>query len=103
MIETGNEKAAQLDLDNFKIQQENYTIIDVRNKGEVRAYPYFDQAINIPVYELRTRLAEIPSNKPILVHCAGGYRSAAGSSIIENAFDGKTEVYDLGEAISTFI
>lgn len=92
VIETGNEKAAQLDLDNFKIQQENYTIIDVRNKGEVRAYPYFDQAINIPLYELRTRLAEIPSNKPILVHCAGGYRSVAGSSIIENAFDGKTEV-----------
>jgi NAD(P)-dependent dehydrogenase (short-subunit alcohol dehydrogenase family) len=37
----------------------------------------------------------------ILVHCAAGYRSAAGSSIIREALPGAV-VYDLGERITTF-
>ncbi len=36
-----------------------------------------------------------------LVHCAGGYRSAAGASIIEAALPG-VAVYDLGEAVADF-
>ncbi len=28
--------------------------------------------------EVRNRVEEIPTDKPIVVHCAGGYRSAAG-------------------------
>ena len=62
----------------------------------------FKKAIHIPLPELRERLSEIPFNKPIVVHCAGGYRSAAGSSILQNAFGGRTEIYDLGEAIKRF-
>jgi len=37
----------------------------------------------------------------VLVHCAGGYRSAAGASIVQQALPG-VEVLDLGEAVLEF-
>jgi len=43
----------------------------------------------------------VPASKPILVHCAGGYRSAVGASILQAALPNAT-VYDLGEAITEF-
>ena len=50
--------------------------------------------------ELRERVSEIPLDKPILVHCAGGYRSSAGSSIIEKEL-GVTAL-DLSDDIKKF-
>lgn len=77
-----------------------YTIIDLRNRTEARE-PIFDNALLIPLPELRERAHEIPTDKPVLVHCAGGYRSAAGASIVQAALPG-AEVYDLGEAVMEF-
>jgi rhodanese-related sulfurtransferase len=37
-----------------------------------------------------------------VVHCAGGYRSAAASSLLQSALKDKVKVYDLGEAIKDF-
>lgn len=54
-----------------------------------------------PLNELRDSAKEIPTNKPIVVHCAGGYRSAAGSSILQNELEGVT-VYDLSDEIKQF-
>jgi glyoxylase-like metal-dependent hydrolase (beta-lactamase superfamily II)/rhodanese-related sulfurtransferase len=79
-----------------------YTIVDIRNPLEVQDKPIFSNALNIPLFELRERLNEIPDTKPIVVHCAAGYRSAAGSSIIHSKFDGKVKVYDLSESVKTF-
>lgn len=86
----------------LKENLEGYTIVDIRNQTEVNKKKIFDQAIYIPLYELRERAGELPVDKPIVVHCAGGYRSAAGSSIIESVLDGATPVYDLSEAVKTF-
>lgn len=91
-----------LNLQNFKKQPQDYIIVDVRNPSEVKQNKIFPSSIAIPLAELRERMAEIPTNKPIAVHCAGGYRSAAGSSIISAELDGKTTVYDIGEAINEF-
>lgn len=103
-IVTLSEKAKQssdeLDLEDFKENKNNYTILDIRNQSEVAEGKLFDDAITIPLNELRERTGEIPSEKPIVVHCAGGYRSASGSSILENKLDQK--VYDLSEAIKDF-
>jgi hypothetical protein len=65
--------------------------------------PAFKNSINIPFPELRQRVTAIPYNKPIVVHCADGCRSAAGSSIVNIAFGEKSNVYDLGESINTFL
>lgn len=78
----------------------NFTIIDIRNPGETATKHIFHGALEIPLPELRERISEIPSNKPILVHCAGGYRSAAGASIIQPFME--LPVYDLGEAVLNF-
>ena len=51
----------------------------------------FTAPIAIPLPEIRNRIDEIPDDKPIVVHCAGGYRSAAASSIINSAFNGKVK------------
>ncbi len=79
---------------------EQFTIVDVRNRAEVDK-PLFDNALLIPLPELRERVGEIPTDKPVLVHCAGGYRSAAGASIIAAGLPGAV-VYDLGEAVAEF-
>ncbi|UZH55356.1 MBL fold metallo-hydrolase [Salinimicrobium tongyeongense] len=95
------ENSAQFDLEDFKAHKEKYTIVDIRNESEVAQEKIFDAAISIPLNELRERANQIPADKPILVHCAGGYRSSAGSSILENHFP-KTKVYDLSEDIKKF-
>lgn len=88
-------------LEDFKNNKNNYTIIDIRNKSEVEESLFFENAISIPLDQLRGSADRIPSDKPIVVHCAGGYRSAAGSSIISNLTD-KIPVYDLSDAVKQF-
>ncbi|HRI27011.1 MAG TPA: rhodanese-like domain-containing protein [Chitinophagales bacterium] len=95
-------RAEQPDLTDFTQNPHNYTIIDIRNPNEYQANLLFQNSINLPLYELRERAAEIPQNKPIMVHCAGGYRSAAGSSIIASIVHDSQPVYDLSEAVKGF-
>ena len=90
-----------LDLQHFIHNQNDYTILDIRNASEVKVKPIFDNALNIPLAELRDRIGEIPKTKPIIVHCAGGYRSAIGSSILTNSLK-KQFVYDLSEEVEKF-
>ena len=92
------EKSVDLDLSDFKANEQNYTVIDVRNLGEVNAGTLFNDPVIIPLPELRERIREIPTDKPIVVHCAAGYRSAAAASIISAKIK-NVPVYDLGEAI----
>ncbi len=95
------EKSSQLTIADFKVHPDHYTIIDIRNQSEVAGGKFFDNAVNIPLPELRERIGEIKTDKPVVVHCAGGYRSAAGSSILESKLNG-TKVYDLSEAVNEF-
>ena len=96
-----SKKSEVLDLDHFKKNQDQYTIVDIRNEGEIADGKIFESALASPLNELRDNLKDIPTNKPIVVHCAGGYRSAAGSSILENKFK-DTKIYDLSDAIKDF-
>ncbi|MBS7564612.1 MBL fold metallo-hydrolase [Mucilaginibacter sp. Bleaf8] len=98
---TATEQAAELHLDDFKAHTENYTIIDARNWNEINQKLLFDNALTIPLPELRNRLDEIPADKPIVVHCAAGYRSAAGRSIVAAKIK-TVPVYDLGEVVVEF-
>jgi len=101
VFDGGTEHTDVIDLDDFKANPEDYTIIDIRNETEVAGGKIFDSAVNIPLPELRERADEVPTNKPVVVHCAGGYRSAAGSSILDKKL-GNVKVYDLSEAVKTF-
>lgn len=102
LIETGTVKDEKINIDEFKNHQEDYTIVDVRNDSEVKEGKIFKDSISIPLAEIRSRINEVPTDKPIVVHCAGGYRSAAASSLIHSQLDGLVKVLDLGEAIKKF-
>ena len=102
VLEYAAQSEPLIDLDAFKKNLDNYTIVDVRNSSEVKEGKPFKNSISIPLPEVRDRVNEIPTDKPIVVHCAGGYRSAAGSSIIKSVLNGKTGVFDLSEAIKEF-
>ena len=90
----------QVDVEDVRQHPEEFTIVDIRNRSEAQQ-ALFPEALLIPLPELRERAGEIPRDKPVLVHCAGGYRSAAGASILVPLLPG-TAVYDLGEAVQEF-
>lgn len=57
-------------------------VIDVRKKSEFDSEHVID-AVNVPLNEINKHLAEIPRDKPFIVHCAGGYRSMIAASILK--------------------
>jgi len=63
-------------------------ILDVRREDEYRA-TRIDGAVNIPIHELPSRIADVPSGE-VWVHCASGYRAAIAASLIDAA--GRTPV-----------
>ncbi len=58
-------------------------VIDVRRKSEYDS-EHIIGAVNIPLNELNQHLAEIPKDKPFVLHCQGGYRSMIAASILKS-------------------
>ena len=102
VLEFGEAQMEVFDTEKLKEDESAYTIVDIRNSSEIKNNRIFKDAIHIPLHELRERTNEIPVHKPIVVHCAGGYRSAAGSSILRSKINGSSEVFDLSEAVKEF-
>lgn len=102
VMDYGNTVMEAFNSDALLTNEEAFTIIDVRNDEEVKKQKIFENSLHIPLHQLRERSNEIPVHKPIVVHCAGGYRSAAGSSIIKSKLNGTSHVYDLGDAVKKF-
>ncbi|HET8753112.1 MAG TPA: MBL fold metallo-hydrolase, partial [Salinimicrobium sp.] len=67
------EKSDQLDIERFSNDPDAFSIVDIRNSGEIKQGKYFKNAISIPLPELRENIHKIPTDKPIVVHCAAGY------------------------------
>ncbi|TCK65226.1 rhodanese-related sulfurtransferase [Winogradskyella wandonensis] len=62
---------------------QNAVILDVRTQNEYDAN-HIDNAIHIPVSELKRRIEEIKTlNKPVIAHCASGIRSAQAVQILK--------------------
>jgi hydroxyacylglutathione hydrolase len=57
-------------------------VLDIRNPKEV-AQRRLEGSVNIPLNHLRDRLDELPKDRPILVHCAGGYRSSIAAGLLQ--------------------
>jgi rhodanese-related sulfurtransferase/glyoxylase-like metal-dependent hydrolase (beta-lactamase superfamily II) len=67
-------------------------VLDVRTDKEWQS-GQITGSHNIPLTHLRERLNEVPSDRPVVVHCEGGYRSAIAASVLAAA--GRTNVSDL--------
>lgn len=101
-LEGGDRSIPTLDLAIFQADIDAFTLIDVRNVGESDAVPFANR-LNIPLHELAGRLNEIPLDKPVVVYCSSGYRSAAASSIIDDKLGDAVRVYDLGDDVVRFM
>jgi len=66
----------------FMEKSGNVFLLDVRTPDEYRQ-ARLKGAVLIPVGEIERRIVEVPKNRPILVYCAGGYRSAIAASLLE--------------------
>ncbi len=67
-------------------------VVDVRNRGE-RLAGTIPGALSMPLTELRQRVDELDLDRPIVVHCAGGYRSSLAASWLRT--QGAADVSDL--------
>jgi len=67
-------------------------VLDVRSEKEWRG-GHVAGSHNIPLTHLRERLTEVPADRPVVIHCEGGYRSAIGASLLAGA--ARTNVQDL--------
>jgi hydroxyacylglutathione hydrolase len=58
------------------------TVIDVRNPRE-REQKLIANSLPMSLNHLEQSAASLPRDRPLLVHCAGGYRSSAAASILQ--------------------
>lgn len=73
-------------------------IIDVRRYSEFKQGK-IPNAINIPVEELEWEIEDLKENidKPILVYCKAGHKSALACQMLEE--EGFNNLYNLGQGI----
>jgi hydroxyacylglutathione hydrolase len=72
-------------------------LLDVRTATEWRQ-ARIEHAVHIPLSRLAERLDEVPTDRPIVVYCATGYRSAIAASMLRR--QGFTRVADLAGGFS---
>ncbi len=90
---------AEVPLEELDKHGEKYFIVDVRVPSEVETTgKLFSHSVNIPLHELPERANELPSDRKIAFHCAGGYRSGVGASVV-HALRPELEVLNIGETI----
>ncbi|MFF9345088.1 MULTISPECIES: rhodanese-like domain-containing protein [unclassified Streptomyces] len=68
-------------------------VVDVRTCGEREANGFIDAALHIPLNELPARSGELPADRPLVLHCAGGGRSSVAASLLRRR--GFQDVSDL--------
>ncbi|MFV0438059.1 MAG: rhodanese-like domain-containing protein [Desulfopila sp.] len=77
---------------------ENVYVIDARTKEEIAEYGIFKNTVNIPLDEIPGRMADIPKNKRIFVHCASGARAdLAYRELQKNGYDVKFLLLDISD------
>lgn len=64
-----------------KVRPGELTVLDVRQQWEYEEF-HLPGATFLPLSELEERVGEIPRDKPLLVYCHSGRRSAAAASLL---------------------
>src|SRR3954466_7397079 len=73
--------------------------VDVRAPRE-RDEKFVAGSVNIPLNHLAGRLKELPSDRPLLVYCAGGYRSSIAASLLQR--QGFTQVSEIAGGLAAW-
>jgi len=75
-----------------ELVESNAFIVDVREKYEYKS-AHIKNSVNIPLSELRKRISEIPTDKPVYIHCRTGQRSYNAVLALQNL--GFDNVYNI--------
>jgi len=73
--------------------------VDVRTPGE-RAQKSVPGSVGIPLSQLVERARELPTDRPLIVYCAGGYRSSIAASLLQR--QGFTRVSEIAGGIAAW-
>jgi rhodanese-related sulfurtransferase len=73
--------------------------VDVRTPREWSAKS-ISGSLSVPLNHLQERIAELPRNRPLLVYCAGGYRSSIATSLLQR--HGLTKLSELAGGIAAW-
>ena len=82
-----------------RVHREQAVLLDVRAPGE-RAQHRIANTLAIPLSQLATRIGDLPRTRPLIVHCAGGYRSSIAASLLKRA--GIEQVSELAGGIAAW-
>ena len=74
-------------------------VVDVRTPRE-HASGSIPGSVNMPLNHLTERVRELPTDRQVLVYCAGGYRSSIAASLLKRA--GFTDVVDLAGGMAAW-
>ncbi len=74
-------------------------VIDIRTHREWNA-AHLTNSINLPLSQLQHHIDEVPRDRRIAVHCAGGYRSSIAASILNQY--GITNLIELAGGITAW-
>ena len=74
-------------------------LIDVRAPGE-RQQKRIAGSVGMPLNHLTERFSELPTDRPLLVHCAGGYRSSIAASLLQR--QGFSQVSEIAGGIAAW-
>lgn len=88
------------DVFNMLKDKDKYFLLDVRTPKEY-GEGFIENSVLIPLSELESRISEIPGDKPIIVYCRSGNRSAQAAEIlIKNNFN---QVYNMMGGITEWV
>ena len=73
--------------------------VDVRAPSE-RAQKFVEGSVSIPLNHLADRASELPRDRPLLVYCAGGYRSSIAASLLQQ--HGFTQVSEIAGGLAAW-
>ncbi len=73
--------------------------VDVRGPGE-RAQKFVAGSLSIPLNQLANREGELPKDRPLLVYCAGGYRSSIAASLLQQ--QGFTQISEIAGGVAAW-
>jgi hydroxyacylglutathione hydrolase len=74
-------------------------VLDIRAPREWSA-GHLSDSVNLPLTQLQQRIGEVPRDRRIAVHCAGGYRSSIAVSILNQ--HGITNLIELAGGITAW-
>lgn len=65
-----------------EIDNDRLLVLDVRQRDEFESGHVHD-ALNVPLHELPDRIAHVPEDREVWIHCASGYRASIAAALLD--------------------